>query len=108
MTSAPPATVSITTKTNGALGDTVVSKDATLQLMGGHTFTTERLTLNGPGFNGAGALESVTSAAANVWDNLILLASASAIGVDADPAGGPPGLTADQAISSLAPSTDLS
>jgi autotransporter-associated beta strand protein len=60
---------------------TVVNGGATLQLQNlAAPMTREALTLNGSGFNGAGALENL--AGANTWDRLITLDSNSAIAAD--------------------------
>jgi autotransporter-associated beta strand protein len=60
---------------------TVVNPGASLQLQGGITVSTEALTLNGMGFNNAGALENV-SGTSNTWAYPITLGSNSALGVD--------------------------
>ncbi len=57
----------------GGLGGTTVTNGATLQLQGGITVTGENLTLNGPGFNNAGALQNLTGT--NTWNNVVTLGS---------------------------------
>ena len=81
MTGAAPSTTSliITTVRDGSKPTTVAS-GATLQLQGGITVSTEGLTLNGAGFNNAGALENVSGN--NTWSNTITLGSNASIGVD--------------------------
>jgi autotransporter-associated beta strand protein len=65
----------------GAAGNgTVVQNGASLQVQGGITVSSEPLTLNGNGYNNAGALENFTGN--NTWAQSILLATSSAIGVD--------------------------
>jgi autotransporter-associated beta strand protein len=59
---------------------TVVNSGATLQTQGDLLMTTEALTLNGPGFNNAGALEDVSGN--TTWDRPITLGSSSSVGVD--------------------------
>ena len=64
-------------------------KRASLQLDGSVTplvVTSETLTLNGPGFNGAGALDDVVDNDAmtpNVWKGAVILASNTAVGAEA-------------------------
>src|SRR5207249_9857778 len=51
------ASATVTTTKEGT-GTTTVSSGATLQLQGGITFGAERVTINGTGFNNAGALDN--------------------------------------------------
>jgi autotransporter-associated beta strand protein len=69
----------ITTIVDGSYG-TVVNSGATLQVQGGITVSNEDLTLNGPGFNGLGALDSAANS--NTWARLITLGSDASIGAD--------------------------
>jgi autotransporter-associated beta strand protein len=73
-------TVIVNTVNDGPEG-TVVNSGATLQVQSGITVSTEALTLNGSGFNNAGALENVSGT--NTWANPVTLGSNASIGVDA-------------------------
>jgi autotransporter-associated beta strand protein len=73
----PAVTVAITTTGDGA---TFVANGASLQLQGGITVSSEPLTLNGTGYNNAGALENFSGN--NTWANNIVLQTNSSIGVD--------------------------
>jgi len=61
-------------------GGTVVAAGASLQLQGGINEASEAVTLNGTGFNNAGALENF--AGTNTWSSPITLGTSSFIGVD--------------------------
>jgi autotransporter-associated beta strand protein len=83
-----PTTISagvLNIQNNASLGDasngTVVVSGATLQVQGGITFSSEPVTLNGPGFNNQGALQSVSGN--NTWARALTLGSDSTIGVAA-------------------------
>ena len=66
----------------GAVSGTDVASGATLQLQSGTETSGKVLTLNGAGFNNAGALENVSGI--NTWGTTpIVLASPAAIGVEA-------------------------
>ncbi len=73
-------TVVVDTFRDGPEG-TVVASGATLQVQGGITVSTEDLTINGPGFQGRGALENLSGE--NAWTRPILLGSSSSIGAAA-------------------------
>jgi autotransporter-associated beta strand protein len=60
---------------------TVVNNGGTLQVQGGINVGNEPLTLNGAGFNNAGALENVAGSS-NTWTSLVTLGSNASIGVD--------------------------
>jgi autotransporter-associated beta strand protein len=73
-------TVTVTRVTAGGGGAVVVASGATLQLQGTGLNMTKALTLNGPGFNNAGALDNVSGN--NTWAQAITLGSNASIGVD--------------------------
>jgi autotransporter-associated beta strand protein len=66
----------------GTNNTVLVNNGGTLALSGNITMTKTALTLNGAGFGGIGALDSVSGT--NVWSGGITLGSASTIGVDAN------------------------
>jgi autotransporter-associated beta strand protein len=97
----------------GGRGGTTVEYNAatgeagTLQLANSVTFNSgEVLTLNGPGFTptggiALGALDSEptgNTGLGNTWENVIVLASNSSIGVGFDPNATTPGLTVDNTV----------
>lgn len=83
------ATVNTSRQGSGA---STVATGATLQLQDGITVAGETLTINGPGFNNAGALENLSGN--NTWAKLLTLGSNSSIGVT----GAPDRLTINQTI----------
>ena len=66
----------------GTANGTAVSTGATLAVQGSLTFAGEALTLNGAGFGGAGALESLYGL--NTWSGNLTLSSASTVNVASD------------------------
>src|ERR1700722_17278675 len=73
-------TVTVATVNDGAEG-TFVASGATLQVQGNINVANEFLTLNGTGFNNAGALENV-SGFTDTWASPVTLGSNSVISVD--------------------------
>jgi autotransporter-associated beta strand protein len=75
--------VIITTKQDGSEG-TTVNSGATLQVAGGINVSSERVTINGQGYNSQGALNNFSGG--NTWSIPLTLGSSSYIG-SADPNG---------------------
>ncbi len=78
--------VTVSTVNDGSAG-TVVASGATLQLQGGITVSTEPLVINGAGFNGIGALDSLsgnnTLGTTAPYNTAVTLGSASSLGAEA-------------------------
>jgi autotransporter-associated beta strand protein len=85
--------------------DATVAAGATLQLQGGITISTVRLTLNGNGAGGVGALDSLSGA--NAWTLPIRLGSNTSIGADTDSTNTPSTLTLTGALSQVSAGTTL-